>query len=59
VQGLESGEVPALVKDAAHGKPKECPEGRRASRRRAGSTWVIDNTDDSSPTRQAVFVGDL
>jgi hypothetical protein len=25
VQGLEPDEVPALVEDAAHGKPKECP----------------------------------
>ena len=59
MQGLESDEVPALVEDAAHGKPKECPEGQRASRGRAGSTWIIDNADDRSPTRQAVFVGNL
>jgi hypothetical protein len=39
--------------------PKECPEGQCASRGRAGSTWAIDNADDSSPTRQGVFVGNL
>jgi hypothetical protein len=56
VQGLEPDEVPSLVEDAAHGKPKECPA---CVPRTCGTTWAIDNADDSSPTRQGVFVGNL
>jgi hypothetical protein len=32
---------------------KECPEGQRASRGRARSSWIIDHADDSSLTRPA------